>query len=60
MFLLCKDCGSTINWENIVLGHLDRDVYRCQNKKCQRSIYHYIEPKNPLPEWIYPSIAKAN
>ena len=62
MFLQCKVCGSAVNWEDLVLGHLVRDVYRCINKKCHRSILHYVEPNKPLPEWVEGNIEyrKAN
>lgn len=60
MFLFCKECGSLVTWEDIHLGHLDRYVYRCENRHCSRSSFHYVEPKSPLPEWVKPEVAKAN
>lgn len=60
MFLVCKNCGSIVAWENLHLGHLDRDVYNCTNKKCPESILHYLEPNSPLPKWIKGIYAKAN
>lgn len=60
MLLRCKECGTLVAWEILTLGHLNRDVYRCENKKCHRSILHYIEPNNPLPNWVEGDYEKAN
>lgn len=60
MFLFCKVCGSPVSWENVVLGHLDRNVFSCENKKCFRSVYTYLPAQDPLPSWVNVELSQAN
>jgi len=52
MELFCKVCGSPVNGEYLRIGHLERNVYSCTNRHCERASLHYLKDNASLPSWI--------
>jgi len=63
MELFCNRCGALVKAEYLRIGHLERNVYSCTNRHCERASLHYLSDNAPLLSWIRPNLQeykKAN